>query len=159
MKLTITTAASYLDLSQYATLIQEQCKPAGIDIKLNTIAVAQFYGGDADDHPWLQADMTIVEWSPRPVAAQYIQAMLTADSVWNSSHWANAQFDDLFGQFEATVDEASRADIATQMGTIQQDDTPVLLAFWMDSLRATNKRVHNVQGLEAYLDLTRAWVD
>jgi peptide/nickel transport system substrate-binding protein len=157
--LTITTAASYLDLAQYATLIQEQCKPAGIRIKLNTMSVAEFYGGDSATTPWLQADMTIVEWSPRPVAAQYIQAMLTADSVWNSSHWANTEFDDLFGQFEATVDEASRASIAAEMGAIQQDDTPVLLAFWMDSLRATNKRVHDVQGLEAYLDLTRAWVD
>ena len=28
----------------------------------------------------------------------------------------------------------------------------------MDSLRATTKRVHNVQGLEAYLDLTNAYV-
>ncbi len=30
--------------------------------------------------------------------------------------------------------------------------------FWMDSLRATSARVHNVQGLEAYLDLSRTWV-
>jgi peptide/nickel transport system substrate-binding protein len=157
--LTLTTAASYLDLSQYATLIQQQCKQAGINIKLHTMSAAEFYGGSSDTTPWLQADMTIVEWSPRPVAAQLIQAMLTATSVWNSSHWANTQFDDLFGQYEATVDEASRAQIATQMGTVEQDDTPVVIAFWMDSLRATNKRVHNVQGLEAYLDLSKAWVD
>ena len=158
VKLTITTAGSYLDLGQYAQLIKAQCKPAGIDVGINLVSATQFYGGDADKTPWLQADMTIVEWSPRPVAAQYIQAMLTASSVWNSSHWANAEFDSLFGQYSATVDEASRSAIATKMGTIQQDETPVLLAFWMDSLRATSARVHDVQGLEAYLDLSRTWV-
>ena len=159
VKLTITTAGSYLDLAQYAQIIKAQCEPAGININLDLVSAAQFYGGDADKTPWLMADMTIVEWSPRPVAAQYIQAMLTASSVWNSSHWANAEFDGLFKQYSATVDEAGRSQIATQMGAIQQDETPVLLAFWMDSLRATTARVHNVLGLEAYLDLTRTWVD
>jgi peptide/nickel transport system substrate-binding protein len=158
VKLTITTAASYLDLAQYATLIQGMCKPAGIDVSLNTMSASAFYGGTPSATPWLQADMTIVEWSPRPVAAQYIQAMLTKASVWNSSHWANTEFDQLFAQYEATVDESSRSAIATKMGAAQQDDTPVLLAFWMDSLRATNKKVHNVQGLEAYLDLTKTFI-
>ena len=158
VKLTITTAGSYLDLAQYAQLIKAQCKPAGIDVGIDLVSATQFYGGEADKTPWLQADMTIVEWSPRPVAAQYIQAMLTASSVWNSSHWANADFDNLFEQYSATVDEASRTAIATKMGTIQQDETPVLLAFWMDSLRATSAKVHNVQGLEAYLDLTRTYL-
>jgi len=159
VKLEITTAGSYLDLSQYAQLIKAQCEPAGIDVRINLVSAAEFYGGSAEETPWLQADMTIVEWSPRPVAAQYIQAMLTSASVWNSAHWANAEFDGLFKQYSATVDEAGRAEIATKMGTIQQDETPVLLAFWMDSLRATNARVHDVKGLEAYLDLTHAWVD
>ncbi len=158
VKLTLTTASSYLDLAQYAQIIAEQCKPAGIDMKLNTMSATEFYGGDSSTTPWLNANMTIVEWSPRPVAAQYIQAMLTKASVWNSSHWANSEFDTLFKQYSATVDEASRSEIATKMGTIQQDETPVILAFWMDSLRATTKRVHNVQGLEAYLDLTNAYV-
>jgi len=159
VKLTITTAGSYLDLAQYAQLIKAQCEPAGINIGIDLVSAAQFYGGDANKTPWLMADMTIVEWSPRPVPAQYIQAMLTASSVWNSSHWASAEFDSLFKQYSATVDEAKRSQIATQMGTIQQDETPILLAFWMDSLRATTARVHNVQGLEAYLDLTKTWVD
>jgi peptide/nickel transport system substrate-binding protein len=159
VQVTLTTASSYLDLSQYGQLIQAQCKPAGIDMRLDTMSAAEFYGGDAETTPWLQAAMTIVEWSPRPVAAQYIQAMLTGSSVWNSSHWANAEFDSLFKQYSATVDEASRSEIATKMGTIQQDETPVLLAFWMDSLRATSAKVHDVQGLEAYLDLTHAWLE
>ena len=159
VKITITTAGSYLDLSQYAQVIKDQCQPAGIDVAIDLVTATQFYGGDPDKTPWLQADMTIVEWSPRPVAAQYIQAMLTATSVWNSSHWANAEFDSLFKQYAATVDEASRGEIATKMGTIQQDETPVLIGFWMDSLRATSARVHDVRGLEAYLDLTNAWVD
>jgi peptide/nickel transport system substrate-binding protein len=158
VKLTITTASNYLDLSQYATLIQANCAPAGIDVAINTMSATQYYGGATNQQPWLEADMTIVEWSPRPVAAQYIQAMLASTSVWNSSHWADAQFDTLYKQYEATVDETSRRQIATQMGTIQQDETPIILAFWMDSLRATRTTVHDVQGLEAYLDLTRTYL-
>ena len=158
VSLTITTAAAYLDLAQYAEIIQAMCKPAGIHITLNTMSSSEFYGGSASSTPWLNADMTIVEWSPRPIAAQYIQAMLTKASVWNSAHWANPQFDKLFNQYEATVDEASRKAIAKKMGALEQDQTPVLLAFWMDSLRATSKKLHNVQGLEAYLNLTNAYM-
>ena len=43
MKLTITTAGSYLDLAQYAQLIKAQCKPAGIDVGIDLVSATQFY--------------------------------------------------------------------------------------------------------------------
>jgi peptide/nickel transport system substrate-binding protein len=158
VSITITTASQYLDLAQYATLIKAQCQPAGINANINLMSASNFYGGTGNNQPWLQADMVIVDWSPRPVAAQYIQAMLTGTSAWNSAHWSNAEFDNLFGQYESTVDQASRKQAATKMGTILQDETPVVLAFWMDSLRAINKRVHDVRGIEVYLDFSKAYI-
>ena len=54
VKLTITTAASYLDLAQYAQIIAAQCKPAGIEMKLDTMSATEFYGGDSGHHPLAQ---------------------------------------------------------------------------------------------------------
>jgi len=56
-----------------------------------------------------------------------------------------------------TCDTASRTRIATQMATIMQDQTPVIIAYWINSLRATTKKVGGVaaNGSE-FLDLTKA---
>lgn len=158
VNITLTVPSAYLDLSQYATLIQSMCKPAGINVKIALTSETAYYGGSGLNQPWLQLPMDIVEWSPRPVAAQYIQGMLLSSSVWNSSHWANPQFDSLFARYEATLDQASRTAIATQMATLQQEQTPIITAFWITSLRAASSKVQNIKGLEAYLDLSTAYL-
>ena len=99
------TYSKYLENPQFAQLIQEQCKPAGINVKLNFVPYDAFYAGEANVTPWLNAPMVIVEWGSRPTPGVYAQAMLLPTSSWSSSHWDNKDFATTFDQYMATADE------------------------------------------------------
>jgi len=149
-------AEDYLEVPQYAQIIQEMCKPAGINVKINLMSQAEFYGKDASA-PWLTVPFGITDWAARAIPSQYFIPMLTSDGVWNNTGWKNAEFDQLATKYDATLDEASRRDIGTQMATLQTDETPCLIAYWIEVLRATSSTVSGVvaNGAE-FLDLTHA---
>jgi peptide/nickel transport system substrate-binding protein len=157
------THAKYLENPQYAQLIQEQCKPAGINVKLDQMSYDAYYAGDDDDYygttPWLNAAMTITEWGSRPAPGIYAAAMLLPDAVWSSSHWNNADFVSTFDQYQSTADEASRMELATKLSQIQQDDTPILVAFYITQLRTQKTNVYGVQGPGSfYCDMSQAFI-
>ena len=140
------TFAKYLENPQFAQLIQAQCKPAGINVKINQISYDAIYAGGPKDTPWLNAPMVIVEWGSRPTPGVYAQAMLLPTSTWSSSHWDNKDFNTTFDQYMSTTDEAKRTKYATTLSQIQQDDTPILLAFYITQLRTQKKTVYGIQG-------------
>jgi len=140
------TVAKYLENPQYAQLIQAQCKPAGINVKINQISYDAFYAGTDKTTPWLNAPMVIVEWGSRPTPGVYAQAMLLPTSTWSSSHWDNKDFASTFSDYMATTDETKRTDLATKLSAIQQDETPILVAFYITQLRTQKKNVYGIQG-------------
>ena len=140
------TFAKYLENPQYAQLIQAQCEPAGIKVNLNQISYDAFYAGSETDTPWLNAPMVIVEWGSRPTPGVYAQAMLLPTSTWSSSHWDNADFNTNFDSYMSTTDEAKRTEYATTLSGIQQDETPILLSFFITQLRTQKKNVFGIQG-------------
>jgi peptide/nickel transport system substrate-binding protein len=153
------SAMKYLETPQYAQLIQQQCKPGGITVDIEIVDYNAWYAGGPEDAPWLNAAFGVVEWAARPTPAVYVQAMLLPESAWNSSHWDDEQFARTFNQYVATVDEASRLDLATQLSQIQQDQTPIVISFFVSQLRTMKKNVFGVQGPgESYMDLSEAFI-
>jgi peptide/nickel transport system substrate-binding protein len=151
-------AEDYLEVPQYAQIIQEMCKPAGINVKINLMSQAEFYGKDASA-PWLTVPFGITDWAARAIPSQFFIPMLTSDGVWNNTGWKNAQFDQLATKYDATLDEASRKDIGTQMATLETDETPCILAYWIEVMRATSTKVNGVEANGAeFLDLTHAFL-
>jgi len=153
------TVANYLENPAYAQLIQAQCKQAGITVKINEISYNAIYAGTNTTTPWLNAPMVIVEWGSRPTPGVYAQAMLLPTSAWSSSHWNNADFVTNFNQYESTTDEATRTTLATKLSQIQQDETPILVAFYISQLRTQKKNVYNIQGPGSfYFDTSMAYM-
>jgi len=153
------TVAKYLENPQLAQLIQAQCKPAGINVTINQISYNAYYAGTNSNTPWLNSAMDITEWGSRPTPGVYAQAMLLPTSTWSSSHWNNPQFASVFNQYMSTSDEATRTKYATQLSQIQQDETPILLAFFITQLRTQKKTVYGVQGPGSfYCDLSMAFM-
>jgi len=144
------TVAKYLENPQLAQLIQAQCKPAGINVTINQISYTAYYAGSSSDYngttPWLNAAMDITEWGGRAAPGIFVTAMLLPKSVWSSSHWNNPQFESLFNQYEGTNDEATRTKLATQLSAIQQDETPIMVPFFITQLRTQKKTVYGIQG-------------
>jgi peptide/nickel transport system substrate-binding protein len=157
------TFAKYLENPQLAQIIQEQCKPAGINVKLNQLSYDAYYAGDDNDYygttPWLNAAMDITEWGPRPAPGIFAAAMLLPDAVWSSSHWDNKDFVDTFNQYQSTADEGSRMELATKLSQIQQDETPILVPFYIAQLRTQKKNIYGITGPGGfYCDMTKAFM-
>ncbi len=152
------TAEIYLEVVQYGELIQAMAKPAKVDLTLKQEDQSTYYGS-GKNQPWLEVPMGITDWASRAIPSQFIIPSLTCKGIWNSAHWCDPEFDKLSVQLDATLDEQSRKGIAQQMATIQQDETPEIIAYWIQAPRATSKKV---QGVEAngseFLDLTKAWL-
>ena len=82
--------------------------------------------------------------------------MLLPTSAWSSSHWNDPDFVTAFNQYESTTDEATRTTLATKLSSIQQDETPILVAFYISQLRTQKKNVYNIQGPGSfYFDTSR----
>jgi peptide/nickel transport system substrate-binding protein len=140
------TVAKYLENPQLAQLIQQQCKGAGITVNINQISYDAFYAGTATTTPWLNAPMVIVEWGSRPTPGVYAQAMLMPGVPWSSSHWDNKDFASTFDSYMGTTDETKRTEYATKLSQIQQDDTPIMVPFFITQLRTQKKTVYGIQG-------------
>jgi peptide/nickel transport system substrate-binding protein len=140
------TVAKYLENPQLAQLIQQQCKGAGITVNINQISYDAFYAGTETNTPWLNAPMVIVEWGSRPTPGVYAQAMLMPGVPWSSSHWNNQEFASTFNSYMSTVDETKRTEYATKLSGIQQDDTPIMVPFFITQLRTQKKTVYGIQG-------------
>ncbi len=101
--------------------------------------------------------MGITDWASRAVPSQFIIPAYTCGGVWNSAHWCNEAFDRLAKEYDATLDRQKRLETARRMATIQQDETPAIIAYWINALRATRKNVQSVAANGAdFLDLTKA---
>jgi peptide/nickel transport system substrate-binding protein len=149
------TTEQFLEIPQYAVTVKEQCKPAGINVDLNIQDQTTYYGS-GKNQPWLQAPFNITDWGARGSASQTIGPAYLCVSVpkpdlsnagaWNASYWCNEEFDSLVAAFDAELDEEGRMDLAVQAATLQNDEVPAIIAYWIKEQRATRK---NVQGLAA----------
>lgn len=158
-----------LEIPQYAITIKEQCRPAGIEIKLDNMPSERFYG-ESTNQPWLITEFGIVDWGARGSAGQTIGPaflcssvpspdLSNADAAWNSAHWCNRRFGKLVAQFDAELDEKRRAELAAEAARIQHDEVPAIISYWMKEQRATRSNVHGLSaGPASYLDPSGMWL-
>jgi peptide/nickel transport system substrate-binding protein len=164
------TTAQFLELPQYAQVIQQQCRPAGIEVTLNIQDQTTFYGS-GESQPWLVVPFGIVSWAARGSASQTIAPAYLSESVpapdlsnsggaWNSAHWASAEFDELVFQFDQELDEQKRLAVAAEAAALQHDEVPAVITYWQKDVRTTGANVHglaagpalHVDAREVYLD-------
>jgi peptide/nickel transport system substrate-binding protein len=158
------TYENYLEIPQYAVTIQQQLKAAGINVTLNGEDQTTYYGSGTNQ-PWLDVTMGIVDWAPRGIPSQIITpAYLTSsipppDTGWNSAHWSNKTFDHLVADSDKQLNKAKRDADFVKAATIQHDDVPAVIAYWLYDLHATRKNVHGLpSGPGPYPDFSAVWL-
>lgn len=149
------TIEQFEDVPQYGIFVKEMCKPAGIDVKLEILSQAQYYGSQ-DNQPWLEVPAGITDWASRGTASQTIGPAYRCGAVWNSAHWCDQEFERLLREFDGELDLQRRRRLAADAAQIQHDAVPAVIAYWIDDLRASRLRVG---GLAAgpRPDLARMW--
>jgi peptide/nickel transport system substrate-binding protein len=141
---------------QYAQVLQDQAAAAGFQIALDLQPLAVYYG-NGNNQPWRDVPLGLVGWTSAPTPALVVHETSACGGVWNASRWCNRGFDRLARRFDAETETATRQQIASRMAAIQQSDVPLVVAYWIDALRAVRKVVAGVRASgSGSVDLSRA---
>jgi peptide/nickel transport system substrate-binding protein len=134
------TIEQFEDVPQYGIFAKEMCKPAGIDVRLEILSQAEYYGSGANQ-PWLRVPAGITDWASRGTASQTIGPAYRCGAVWNSAHWCDERFEELMADFDGELDLQRRRRVAVEAAQIQHDAVPAVIAYWIDDLRASRTNV------------------
>ncbi len=135
---TTLTTEKYLEIPDYAVLIQNAVKEIGIDLQLNIMDQGTYYGDAVfGKSPWLDSSMGISDYGHRGVPNLFLQAPLMSGGPWNSAHFNNAEYDALVKGFVASLDLESQRATAGQIQTLLLDETPLIQAYFYDFLTVT----------------------
>jgi peptide/nickel transport system substrate-binding protein len=139
------TTEQYEEIPQLATIMAQQAKAIGVDIKLKVETQSAYYGkatfGNSD---WLDAEMSLVDYGDRGVPNVFLDAPLESNGVWNAAHFKNPTYDNLVKQYTAAVDLQTQKTIAGKIETLLLDQTPLVIPYFIDGLCATTKKVSGV---------------
>ena len=140
------TTEKYLEIPDFAVLIQNAVKEIGGDIELNVLDQGAYYGEAVyGKSPWLDSDMGITDYGHRGVPNVFLSAPLTSDGTWNSAHFKNAEYDALVKGYIGSLDLESQRAAAGKIQRLLLDETPLMFVYFYDFLTATKKGATGVQ--------------
>jgi peptide/nickel transport system substrate-binding protein len=129
------------EVADLAQLIQASAAQIGVTLEVEVFDSGTYYA----DY-WLAASgsIGIVNYGHRGVPQVYLAAPLLSDGTWNASHYANADYDALFGQFNAELDGDAQRDLAGQIQTLLNEEVPYSVPYFLDFISVTSA---NFEGL------------
>jgi peptide/nickel transport system substrate-binding protein len=143
---TTLTTEKYLEIPDYAVLIQNAVKEIGGKINVNILDQGAYYGDAVyGKSPWLDSDMGITDYGHRGVPNVFLAAPLKSDGTWNSAHFKNAEYDTLVTSYVASLDLESQRATAGKIQNLLLDETPLLFTYFYDFLTATKKGMAGVR--------------
>jgi peptide/nickel transport system substrate-binding protein len=155
-KVTLTTER-YIEIPDYAVLIQAFAKKVGIDITLNIEPQQSYYGkavfGQSD---WLDSTLGITDYGHRGVPNVFLRAPLLSSGTWNAAHFHNTTYDALVGSYSKAADLSSQRSYAKQIQTLLLDETPIIFAYFYEYLVPVKKGLTGIPPIANRLFLAGA---
>lgn len=132
---TVLTTEKYLEIPQYAVLIQNAVKEIGGDISIDLMDQGAYYGEAVPGNsPWLDSVMGITDYGHRGVPNVFLQAPLTSNGTWNSAHFSNPEYDALVKSYVAALDLEAQQETAGRIQRLLLEETPVIFGYFYDFL-------------------------
>ncbi len=133
---------------------QQQCIPAGINLKLRVVPAATYW------EIWNTTPFGFTAWTHRPLGVMVLNLGYRSGVPWNESHYSNPAFDRALDAAGAILDAGERKKAMEQVQQILQEDAVIVQPLWRSIFGATNKRVRNFSlHPSLYQDFTRVWID
>ncbi|PAP97907.1 ABC transporter substrate-binding protein [Mesorhizobium mediterraneum] len=144
-KVTLTTER-YLEIPEYAQLIQNWVKEISIDLDLSLLDQGSYYGdGTFGKSNWLDSVVGITDYAHRGVPNVLLGAPLKSDGTWNAAHFKNKDYDALVSSYIAALDLEAQKATAGKIQNLLLEETPVIFGYFTDLLVPTAKGVTGVQ--------------
>jgi peptide/nickel transport system substrate-binding protein len=133
------------EMPQYAQLVQQDLRAAGINVRLNFTDAGSYYGEAVyGESPWLDSTFGLTEYGHRGVPNVFLNAPLTSDGTWNSAHFKNKEYDALVKEYVAALDLQSQRAAAKKIQEMLLDEVPIVFAYFYYYLTATKPTVAGV---------------
>ena len=144
-QVTLTTERAY-DIPDYAVIIQNFAKKAGIDIKLNVLPQDAYYGSAAfGSSPWLDSNLGITDFGHRGTPDIFLNATLKSDGAWNAAHFKNADYDALLVDYGKARDLQTQRVAAGKIQALLLDETPEIISYFSQYSRIASTKVEGVR--------------
>jgi peptide/nickel transport system substrate-binding protein len=144
-EVTLTTERAY-DIPDYAVLIQNFAKKAGIDIKLNVLPQDAYYGSATfGSSPWLDSNLGITDFGHRGTPDIFLNATLKSTGAWNAAHFKNPDYDALLIEYGKARDLQAQRQAAGKIQTLLLDETPLIISYFSQYSRIVSSKVEGVR--------------
>ena len=121
------------------TVMKEMWKEAGIDVKINLMPSASFWG------IWDKVPFGYTAWTHRPLGVMVLGLAYRSSVPWNESSYANPEFDKLLTQAEGILEADKRRAVMAKLEQILQEDGPIVQPLWLVVQAAFDKKVKGFQ--------------
>ena len=150
----------FMELPDYAVLVQNAAKSIGIDLTLRVESQSAYYGAAVPGRSdWLDSTIGVTDYGHRGVANVFLNATLASAGAWNAARFRNPRYDALVARYGAALELSSQQRLATEIGQLLLDETPVIIAYFFDALLAVRADLHDVRFTAiTQLSLARAWI-
>jgi peptide/nickel transport system substrate-binding protein len=140
------TTEKYLEIPDYAVIIQNAVKEIGVRINLNIMDQGSYYADAVPGKsPWLDSDLGITDYGHRGVPNVYLSAPLKSDGTWNSARFKNKEYDSLVANFVAALDLDGQKAVAGKIQTLLLDETPLLFTYFYDFMSAGRRGATGIE--------------
>jgi peptide/nickel transport system substrate-binding protein len=144
-QVTLTTERAY-EIPDYAVLIQNFAKQAGIDIKLNILPQDAYYGSATfGSSNWLDSNLGITDFGHRGTPDIFLNATLKSTGTWNAAHFKNPEYDALLLDYGKARDLQSQRLAAGKIQRLLLDETPLVISYFSKYSRITSAKVQGLR--------------
>lgn len=126
--------------TQLAVALREMAKPAGFDIKVETMPHATYL-----DQVWKKGSFYVGFYNMQATADAIFSLLYTSNAAWNETRWNNEAFDKLVFEARATVDEAKRRALYADAQKLMNAEVPSIIPAFFDLLGAQRDWVEGYQ--------------
>ncbi|MEE8506315.1 MAG: ABC transporter substrate-binding protein, partial [Kiloniellales bacterium] len=117
--------------------MREMWLKAGIDVQLNVLPGAQFWG------IWDKTPFGLTGWTHRPLGVMVMNLAYRSGVPWNESHYDSAAFDAALDDASGTLDVNERRKKMEKVEGILQGDAVISQTLWRSVFNAAHERVKN----------------
>ncbi len=136
MTLHLPNSGSFPDLAQ---IFAAQWEEAGIRVEVQLEDENTYWA-----ELWMDVDLGITGWGPRPVPQLYLDFAYHTEGVWNESHYSNERVDELIEIGRSSLDQEERTAAYKEIQQILLDSGPIIVPYFFAAFMVLGGNISGV---------------